>query len=309
MSSTIQTNIALFQKTESQQVTAWENFISPTQEELRALAEKYEINPDSLFDILDLDEQARVEREDTYLLIIMRVPAFLHDQEIPYCTVPLGIVFAGQTVITICPCANEVINDLAQNRVRTFALTTRSSFFIHLVMRSATYYLRYLKEINRHTSQIEKDLQKSIKNNELIQLLNLQKSLVYFTTSLKSNELLTEKLQKATFFTFNEDEFDLLEDCLTENKQAIEMANIYSNILTGMMDAFASVISNNLNVVMKRLTIINLFLMLPTLTASIFGMNVKFPFQEHAWTFFVIVGGSISVSLVGALILRRVKFY
>ncbi len=299
----------IFHKIETQPVAAWENLIFPSQEELRLLAERFDINPESLQDILDTDEQSRVEREDSYLLIIMRVPVYRPGQEIPYCTVPLGVVFAEHTVITICSVENEVVEDLARNKVRNFSLTTRSSFIIHLIMRSATYYLRYLKEINRKTSQIEKDLQLSIKNNELIQLLNLQKSLVYFTTSLKSNELLMEKLRKATFFTFNEDEFDLLEDGLTENKQAIEMANIYSNILTGMMDAFASVISNNLNVVMKRLTIINLFLMVPTLAASIFGMNVRFPFSDNMWTFPLIVGGSFFLSLVGSLLLRRAKIY
>ncbi len=300
---------SIFQRIETQPVAAWENLIFPSQEELRLLAERFDINLESLQDILDTDEQSRVEREDSYLLIIMRVPVYRPDQEIPYCTVPLGVVFAGNTVITICSVENEVVDDLARNKVRSFSLTTRSCFIIHLIMRSATYYLRYLKEINRKTSQIEKDLQLSIKNNELIQLLNLQKSLVYFTTSLKSNELLMEKLRKATFFTFNEDEYDLLEDGLTDNKQAIEMANIYSNILAGMMDAFASVISNNLNVVMKRLTIINLFLMVPTLTTSIFGMNVRLPFSDSAWTFHILMGASFVVAIGGVFLLRRAKFY
>jgi magnesium transporter len=309
MTAIIQENIALFVGVENRTVSNWISLVAPSQEELRNIADRYNIFPDSLIDVLDIDEQARVEREDSYLLIILRVPVNRPDQEIPYCTAPLGVVFAGDTVITVSLLENEVIRDLAQNRVRNFALTTRSSFLLHLFMRSATYYLRYLKEINRKTSQIEKDLQRSVKNNELIQLLSIEKSLVFFTTSLKSNELLMEKIQKPAFLRFNEDELDLLEDCLTENKQAIEMANIYSNILSGMMDAFASVISNNLNVVMKRLTVINLILMVPTLTASVYGMNVSLPFQSSPIAFFGIVGGSVGLTLLGTLFLRRAKFY
>jgi magnesium transporter len=309
MTTIIQENIALFNRIETQAIAKWISLVGPSQEELRDSADRYNISAESLNDILDLDEQARVEREDSYLLVILRVPISRPDQEIPYCTAPLGVVFAGDTVITISLLENEIIRDLAQNRVRNFALTTRSSFLLHLFMRSATYYLRFLKEINRRTSQIEKDLQKSVKNNELIQLLSIEKSLVFFTTSLKSNELLMEKIQKPAFLRFNEDELDLLEDCLTENKQAIEMANIYSNILSGMMDAFASVISNNLNVVMKRLTAINLILMVPTLIASVYGMNVSIPFQNSPFAFLGIAGGSIGFTLLGTLFLRRAKFY
>ena len=309
MTTIIQENFPLFRRPSAQIIRNWINLVSPTPEELAKIAARYNIYPDSLNDILDIDELARVEREDEYLLIIMRVPLYNPEQEILYHTAPMGIVFAGDTVITISARENEVIRDLSQNRVRNFALTTRGSFLVHVFMRSAAYYLRYLKEINRNTSSIEKDLQRSVKNHELILLLTIEKSLVFFTTSLKSNELLMEKLHKPAFFTFSEEELDLWEDCLTDNKQAIEMSNIYSNILSGMMDAFASVISNNLNVVMKRLTVINLILMVPTLVASVYGMNVGLPFQSSPFAFLAILGGSLGISLLGTLFLKRAKFY
>jgi magnesium transporter len=239
----------------------------------------------------------------------MRVPLHRPQEEIPYTTIPVGIVFTGNTVITISVLENEIIKDLAENRVRGFTLTTRGSFLLHLFMRAAVYYLRYLKEINRATAGIQKELQRSVENNELIELLSYEKALVFFTTSLKSNELLIDKIHRPLFFSFSDEEQDLYEDCVTENRQAIEMSNIYSNILSGMMDAFASVISNNLNVVMKRLTVINLILMIPTLIASIFGMNVPLPFADFPWAFPAVIGISLGISLVSTLFLRRVKFY
>jgi magnesium transporter len=164
--------------------------------------------------------------------------------------------------------------------------------------RAALNYLRALKELNKKTAIIERELQKSVRNNELVQLLTIQKSLVFFTTSLKSNELLLEKLQKSPLMRFGEDEQDLLEDVLTDNKQAIEMANIYSSILTGTMDAFASVISNNMNVIMKRLTIISISLMFPTFVTGFYGMNVNLPFMNNPFAWI----GILSFCAVSALI-------
>jgi magnesium transporter len=308
MTNIIQKSIEIITHRNSS-VDNWINLVSPTLSELREVEEKYNIYPDTLSDLLDVDEISRIEKEDEYMLIIMRVPLHKPGEEIPFTTIPVGIVFTGATVITISPFENEIIKDLAGNRVRGFTLTTRSSFLLHLFMRADVYYLRYLKEINRATTAIQKELQRSVENNELIELLSYEKSLVFFTTSLTSNELLMDKIHKPLFFTFSEEEQDLYEDCVTENRQAIEMSNIYSNILSGMMDAFASVISNNLNVVMKRLTVINLILMVPTLVASIFGMNVALPFENASWAFLAVMGISLGLSFIGTLFLRKVKFY
>ena len=164
-------------------------------------------------------------------------------------------------------------------------------------------FLRNLKVLNRHTSAIERELQRSVRNTELVQLLTIEKSLVYFTTSLKSNELVLEKLLKSRLIRFKEDEMELLEDVEIDNRQAIAMANIYSDILAGMMDAFASVISNNLNIVMKRLTVISIVLMIPTFIVSVFGMNVPLPWHETSNALLYIGGLCGASALLGAILL------
>jgi magnesium transporter len=309
MTNIIQKGLEIITQRTPQSVDNWINLTGPSLTELRGIEEKYNIFPDTLSDLLDTDELSRVEKEDNYILVIMRIPLHKPDEEIPYTTIPLGILFTGTTVITISIAENEIIKDFCENKVRGFTLFSRGSFLLHLFLRSATYYLRYLKEINRHTASIQKELQRSVENRELIELLSYEKALVFFTTALKSNELLIDKIHRPQFFSFTEDEQDLYEDCVTETRQAIEMSNIYSNILSGMMDAFASVISNNLNVVMKRLTVINLILMVPTLIASIFGMNVDLPFQNAHWAFPAVIGLSAGLSILGTLFLRRLKFY
>jgi len=229
-------------ETETITQDCWVHVTAPDQEEVRMLSEMFPVDIDTLNDILDVDEQSRIEREDEWLLLIIRVPVFNANEEVPYYTVPLGVILYDDILITISVCENPILKDFIQGKIRNLSLANKYSFVLHIFMRSAFYFLRYLKDINRKTSIVEKDLQQSVKNNELIQLLTFEKCLVYFTTSLKSNELLMEKMRKPQLMRFKETEMDFLEDCLTENEQAIEMANIYSNILSGMMDAFASVI-------------------------------------------------------------------
>ncbi|TFG78583.1 MAG: magnesium transporter CorA family protein, partial [Spirochaetales bacterium] len=180
----------------------------------------------------------------------------------------------------------------------------KSAFLLKLMGRAAILYLRYLKDLNRRTAAIERELQRSVKNNELVQLLAISSSLVFFTTSLRSDELVLEKLQKARIVRFKEDEAELLEDVATDFRQAIEMSNIYSDILAGMMDAYASVISNNLNIVMKRLTIISITLLFPTFIASLYGMNVHLPFMESSSVFYWILGSCGLSAVLSALLLR-----
>jgi len=285
----------------------WVDARDVSKDDLARLETEFGISGELLTDIMDADEQARVEKEDEYTAIIVRLPVFDERYEVSYFTVPLGIILFSDKVVTICQRNSDVLDDIAGNRVRGLSVTNKSAFVLNLLGRSAVIYLRALKDLNKKTSFIERELQKSVKNNELVQLLSIQKSLVYFTTSLKTNELLLEKLQKTPAIRFKEDETELLEDVLTENKQAIEMANIYSSILTGMMDAFASVISNNLNMVMKRLTIISIVLMIPTLIVSFYGMNVDLPFQHGAFTFLGILGICLLTAGVGAFLLRDRK--
>lgn len=255
----------------------WVDARNVTREDIRILESEYHIAPEIIMDILDQDELSRIEREDDFTLIIVRLPIFLAANEVSYFTIPVGILLFPDRIITICWADCEVLHDVTNNRVRGIGLSDLPAFVLRLLSRADLMYLRYLKEINRRSNTIELELQKSVRNLELIQLLNLEKSLVYFTTSLKSNQLLFEKLMKTRLIQLDEEDRDWLEDVATDNKQAIEMSEIYSNILSGMMDAFASVISNNLSIVMKRLTVISLVLMLPTLITSFYGMNVPLP--------------------------------
>ena len=296
-------------QSKSIQKDCWVDARNVSKDDLTKLEKDFGIASELLADIMDIDEQARIEKEDEYTAIIVRLPVFDDSNETAHFTVPIGIIMFPDKIVTICQRSSDVLDDLTGHRIRDFSIKNKGSFVLNLLGRAAMNYLRALKDLNKKTAIIERELQKSVKNNELVQLLTIQKSLVYFTTSIKTNELLLEKLQKSPFIHFKEEEQELLEDVLTDNKQAIEMANIYSSILTGTMDAFASVISNNLNRVMRRLTIISIMLMIPTLITSFFGMNVPLPFQENPLTFAGIIGASILVSSFGALLLseRRKK--
>ena len=265
---------------------------------------------DFLTDSLDVDERSRIEIEDGVILIILRVPKFDNDNlEIPYTTMPVGITLTKDVIVTVCASDFNDVLDLFKAKIKNLSTENRIHFILHLFHRTAFYYLKYLKEINRNTNQVETELQRAMKNEELIKLLNIEKSLVFFTTSLRSNELMMERLQKIRVLELSADDKDLLEDVLIDNKQAIEMANIYSNILSGMMDAFASVISNNLNVVMKFLTSITIILIIPTLVASIYGMNVELPFQHSHHAFIITIGISFALSSIGVLIFLKNRWF
>jgi magnesium transporter len=272
--------------------------------DLQMLEQDFGIANELLTDIMDADEQARIEQEDDYTAIIVRLPVWDSSNEVACFTVPLGIILFPDKIVTVCQRSSDALHDISSNRVKGFVMRSQSAFVLNLLSRAAYTFLRALKELNRNSNDIERALQKSVRNYELIQLLRLQKSLVYFTTSIKSNGLLLEKMQKLPFLRLKEDELELLEDVITENVQAMEMANIYSSILTGTMDAFASVISNNLNIVMKRLAIVNIVLMIPTLIYSFYGMNVRLPFQNHALTVFGVFAFSLVSSFAGVILLN-----
>ncbi len=282
------------------------NIISPEKSELERLSGEMLIPSDFLTDPLDIDERARIETEDGTLLIVLRLPKRGGDgSDIPFTTFPAGIILTkDDTILIVSPYDISEILDLCGGRPKSIADGKRSSVILHIFLKTALLYLRHLKEINRRTGEIEGELQKSLKNEELIRLLNIEKSLVFFTTSLKSNELMMERLLKTELLKLTPEDRDRLEDVMIDNRQAIETANIYSNILSGMMDAFASVISNNLNVVMKILTSITIILMIPTLTASIYGMNIELPFQApHA--FFIVIGISFALSTYVLIFVRN----
>lgn len=286
------------------------NVVNPDKYEMEKLVTEMCIPSDFVTDPLDIDERARIEVENGILLIVLRLPKYNEGSDIPFTTYPAGIILTKEDTIVIISSADITdVLDLSNGKSKWITEGKRSSVVLHIFLRTALLYLKYLKEINRWTSEIEKELQQSLKNEELIKLLNIEKGLVFFTTSLKSNELMMERLMKSEQLKLTRDDKERLEDVLIDNRQAIEMANIYSNILSGMMDAFASVISNNLNVVMKILTSITIILMVPTLTASIYGMNIQLPFQDSPAAFLYVTGISFSGSLLCVLIFIRKKWF
>lgn len=290
------------------ELNTWVDARSVTREDIRVLEEDFQVQQEHILDILDPDELSRIEKDDDYILTIARIPVFVPSDDISYFTAPLGIIVYPRTVITICWTDCEVLKDMTANRMKGLSLSDFPAFIVKILSRSDTMFLRYLKEINRRSTTIQNELQQSVKNNELIQLLNLEKSLEFFTTSLKSNQLLLEKLTKTRLLTFDSDDRDWLEDVEIDNRQAIEMTDTYSNILAGMVDAFASVISNNLNIVMKRLTTISLILMIPTFITSFFGMNVPLPFMQNGWLGITVISVVCLVTaLVAAKVLLREK--
>lgn len=280
----------------------WIHVEDPTPEEIQSISD-LGIPQDYLTYPLDLDERARTEREDGDLLVILRIPYYQGAQaDIPYITIPLGIILTDKFIITVCKYKNDIIDDFACGRVRNLSTSKRNRFLLRLLHASANHYLQHLRDITKTVDYLEDQLQKSTRNREVLELLKYQKSLTYFTTALKSNELMLERLDRSQLFKAYPDDEDLLDDAITENMQAIEMTSITSNILSGMMDAFASIISNNLNAVMKFLAAITIVFSLPTIVASFYGMNVQLPLQDHPLAFIFTIAISLTLCIIVIII-------
>ncbi|MEZ5072346.1 MAG: magnesium transporter CorA family protein [Bacteroidales bacterium] len=292
------------------QKNCWINATNPGPDEIRKLQSVFDLPPDLINDVLDQDERPRIEFDDEWTFIILRIPVESMNNGVPFHTIPLGIFMTEDFTLTLCLQDNEVlpIGQPSPFRDQYKEITDSINFILRLFLRSGNLYLRFLKRINQMTSAIEQDLEKSIKNKELNKLLKMEKCLVYFITSIKANEIVLAKLRSSKKITSELNE-DLLEDALIENKQALEMAQIYSDIQSGMMDAFASVISNNLNVVMKQLTLISIILMIPTLIASIFGMNVPNFLEHSVWALPSIILGSLLLSVSGVFVFRKRQWF
>ncbi|MDN5298709.1 MAG: magnesium transporter [Clostridiales bacterium] len=302
-------NESLIQLNEIQE-NIWINMINPTEEEINIVSNSLSIPQDHIRAALDEEERSRIEVDENCTLILVDVPFFEeNDGSKIYTTLPMGIILSGENIITVCLKAIPLLNDFMSGKIKSFYTFKKSRFILQLLFKNATYYLQYLKQIDRMSLNIERELHKSMKNKELIQLLDLEKSLVYFSTSLRGNEIVLEKMLKLDAIKKYPEDEDLLEDVIIENKQAIEMANIYSNILSGMMDAFASVISNNLNIVMKFLTSVTIVLTIPTMIASFFGMNVPVPLSMQPYAFIIIIAISLGLSTILALFMAKKKMF
>jgi magnesium transporter len=277
----------------------WINVVDPTTDEIEFVVNQG-IPQDFLTYPLDLDERPRTEREDDgKQLILIRIPYFEGSKvDIPYTTIPLGIILTDKYLITVCRRQNEILQEFASGRMRGLSTGKRNRFMLRLLLANASRFLLFLREINKVTDSLEDTLVASMRNKEVFELLKYQKSLVYFTTALKSNELVLERLQRSQLFKQYPDDEDLLEDVITENQQAIEMVNIASTILSSMMDAFASIISNNMNIVVKFLTSMTIVMSIPTIVTSFFGMNVPLPYQQESWASLAIIGLFLILSAI-----------
>jgi magnesium transporter len=270
----------------------WLRIINPSKDNLPLIAEHFKVPLDFLTAALDLDETARIEIDDQATLFILKIPYYDDSKaDVLYFTIPVAIILVGGMILTVCTRETSILQDFADNKVRHVVGGHR--FILQFILRATVRYLQYLKQLNNAANIIQKKLEMESRNKQLIKLFNIEKSLVYFTTSLKSNMLMLERMRRMALLELNEFNENLLEDIFTECKQAIEMSNIYSDILTGMMDAFASVISNNLNIVMRLLTTITIVLTIPVLVASFFGMNVPVPMSDNKYAFLMIIGVSL----------------
>jgi len=287
----------------------WIHMSNPTDKEIEFISSSLNVQEDMIKAALDSEERAHIEKEDddNTLLTVIDIPITEEDDDkYSYATLPFGCIVTNTSVITVCLNETSIIYDLMSGRfVKDFNVHKRTRFLLQLQYVIAKKYLQYLKQVDRASQRVQGELEKAMKNDDLIEMLSLEKALVYFSTSLRSNTAVLDKMPRLVKF-FEEDE-DLWDDVLIENKQAIEMSNIYRDILNGTMDTYASIISNNLNKVMKTLTIITLFIDIPAMIGSLWGMNTGVPFESELWGFFVVLGINIVILAVLAIFLIKKK--
>jgi len=293
----------------------WVHIAAPfTQAELQNVSQQLDIPLDFLTDSLDIDERSRYEREDGVRLIVLNTPTPNKSDVLnaaAYITVPIGIILGSNYILTITAFENPVLQRFLDNKIKNFNPANREEFVLKILEQNVYYFLNCLKDLNNRRYQVEQELYEASSNTQLKQLLSIEKSLVYFVTSLSANELLMMKMKRTDFLQVREDEdlVDLLDDIVIDNSQANEMANVYASILSGTMNAFASIISNNLNLVIQRLTLVTIILMVPTLVASFFGMNVPNSMENSSIAFPIILVVSVVLSLLVAWIFRRQRLF
>ena len=303
------TDEGVVRQTDEIELNSWIALTDPTAAEILEIADTFQIEPDHLRAPLDEEERSRLEVEENYSLVLVDIPSIEErNGKDWYVTIPIGIIMTSTNIITVCLEETPVLNAFMDGRVRDFHTYMQTRFILQVLYKNASLYLQYLRVIEKKSEVIEKKLHKSQKNQELIELLELEKSLLYFTTSLRSNEVVLEKLMRSERIKKYPEDTELLEDVIIENKQAIEMANIYSGILGGTMDTFASVISNNQNLVMKFLTTVTIVMSVPTMISSFYGMNVNsqgMPFAASPYGFSIIIGCSALICLIIAWIFSK----
>lgn len=288
----------------------WIDIVAPSPEELYEIMKVTGIREDFLQPALDDDEKSRIELEDDQMLIITDIPILRANND--YETIPLAIIATENYTVTLCLEPNRVTADFGEHNARTFATYKRTRFIFQILYKSATLYLRYIRTMVKRTDELEKHLRQSQENKDLFALLDMQNSMTYFSTSLRSDSIVMERLMRMRTSTqakqiikvYEEDE-DLLEDAIIEYKQALEMVEMTSHILNNIIEVSASLISNNLNQVMKLLASLTIILAIPTLISGLWGMNVPVPFAENPMGFFMVLSGAITLALLAAMLLYK----
>ncbi|WP_138206503.1 magnesium transporter CorA family protein [Haloimpatiens lingqiaonensis] len=297
------------QEIEHIETGCWINMVAPSEEEIALVSKKTGAPVEFLKAALDEEETSRLELDENILIVVDIPFTEMEYNSLTYDTYPLAIIHTQNEIITVCLKNSRILQDFAEKKISSFYTFKRSRFILQILYRIANYYLIYLRQIDKKSLLVEKRLHKSMKNKELIQLLALEKSLVYFSTSLKANEITLEKMLKLSIMQKYEEDKDVLEDVIVENKQAIEMCNIYSNILSGTMDAFASVISNNLNIVMKFLAAITIVMSIPNMVSGLFGMNVNVPFSNSPNGFWYVLALIAGISSIVTYVLVKTDMF
>ena len=289
---------------------SWINIIDPTPYELKIISNLTDVEPDFLRSALDDEERSHIDVEDDCIMILTNVPIIREEES--YDTLPLAIILTKQYLITVCLEETPVIADFNERTSRLFRTFKKTQFLFQILYKSATFFLRYLRQINKLSDEIEDRLRQSMRNSEILRLMELQKGLTYFNAALKSNGAVLEKLLRlrssrtleGILDIYEEDE-DLLEDVIIENKQAREMVEMYSQILSRLADTFSSIISNNQNMVMKFLAAMTIIIAIPTVISSFFGMNVPVPLSENNEGFGIVIIIAMVASGVSAYIFWR----
>lgn len=285
----------------------WIDLIVPTTDEIDKVATRTGVDKELILKLLDTDELPRVEQEDNATLVVIDIPYLEKTSEHRYKTYPLGIIITNNNyIITVSVKKTTLLNDFKRNVVKDFRTAKKTRFLIQILLKSASNYLKALKEVNNDIEAKEKVLKRTTENKDLVELLETEKTLVYFMTSLKANDVVLEKLAKGIVLPLYEGDLDLLEDAIIENKQAIEMTGIYRDILTSITDTYATIISNNLNIAMKFLAAATIVLSIPTMISSFLGMNVPLgkTFSGNN-TFILVLIVSILISLLVAFLLKK----
>ena len=288
----------------------WVNGGCPDNDDFEFLTKTLNVPESFLNDIADTDERPRTDTEGNWLLTILRIPVVnKQNGSLPFDTVPIGIITNNEIIVSVCYHNTDLLPDFIEHtRRKGIVVRNKLDLIFRLIYSSAVWFLKYLKQINIDISAAEKELERSIRNEDLLRLMRLQKTLVYFNTSIRGNEVMIGKL-RTIFQDTDYLDTELVEDVIIELKQALNTVNIYSDILTGTMDAFASIISNNVNTIMKRMTSLSIVLMLPTLIASFYGMNVDIHLEEVPFAFSLIVLFSIGLSTLAFVIFRKIKWF